>query len=89
MAVWAAVAEELVEAEVAFRSTHLKLAAVLPDGGLSRAGLHDGVLVLDPYPEANFGHIVLVFFVDYRHTPRSCSHKKGLFMGKSVWCRVI
>ena len=56
--------------------------AVLPDGGLSKAGLHDGVLVVDPYPQANFGHIVIVFFLDLGTTRTVCTRDGGSYLGK-------
>ncbi|XP_064648494.1 uncharacterized protein LOC135500775 [Lineus longissimus] len=55
--------------------------SVLPDGGLSKAGSHDAVLVVDPYPDANFGHLVTVFFVDLRITKMVCEVEGGQYLG--------
>lgn len=56
--------------------------AVLPEEVLTRKGNnHQGVLVLDPYPTANFGHLVIVFFVDYMDSD-SCNSQNGIFLGK-------
>lgn len=56
--------------------------SALPDGGLSRAGAHHGVVALDPHPQANFGHLVVVFFID-RTDRRGCERAEGVYMGKS------
>ena len=57
-----------------------RLRAVLPDGGLSTSGVHDGYLTLDPYPEANFGHLVLVFHVTMHMQEESCRRQDGVFL---------
>jgi hypothetical protein len=59
-----------------------KLLTHLPDGGLSRTGVHDAVVVLDPYPEANFGHLVLVFYVEIGVDATWCQTEGGHYMGK-------
>lgn len=59
-----------------------KLKAVLPDGPLTRFDAHDVVLVVDPYPEANLGHLLLVFFVDLYWTQMQCQLNGGQFTGK-------
>jgi hypothetical protein len=56
--------------------------SVLPDGGLSKAGSHDAVVVVDPYPDANFGHLVIAFFVDLRITKTVCEVEGGQYLGK-------
>ncbi|KAG8199752.1 hypothetical protein JTE90_000845 [Oedothorax gibbosus] len=56
-----------------------KLKAVLPDGPLTRFDAHDVVLVVDPYPEANLGHLLLVFFVDLYWTQMQCQLNGGQF----------
>lgn len=55
--------------------------ASLPDGGLTRAGTHYGVLALDPYPEANFGHLVVVFFIDKKRRA-ACQSSLGIYLGE-------
>ncbi|XP_067931538.1 uncharacterized protein [Watersipora subatra] len=57
--------------------------AMLPDGGLSRAGAHHAILALDPHPDANFGHLVLVFFIDKTHSQLSCERHHGIYVGNS------
>ena len=52
-----------------------------PEGGRA-LGPHDAVLVLDPYPAASFGHLVLVFFVALRTTEERCGQLQGLRLGK-------
>ncbi len=59
-----------------------RLAAVLPDGGLSKSGFHDAVVVLDPYPAANYGHLVLVFYVDIHMSESRCQREGGAYLGK-------
>ena len=59
-----------------------RLATVLPDGGLSKSGLHDAVVVLDPYPAANYGHLVLVFYVDLHMGDSWCKRQGGKFLGE-------
>ena len=56
--------------------------AMLPDSGLSRAGAHHAVLALDPYPDANFGHLVIVFFIDKTHSQSACERHHGTYIGK-------
>ncbi|XP_052126913.1 uncharacterized protein LOC113202550 [Frankliniella occidentalis] len=52
-----------------------------PEGGKA-LGPHDAVLVLDPYPAASFGHLVLVFFVALGTTEERCALVRGLRLGK-------
>ena len=63
-----------------------RLATVLPDGGLSKSGLHDAVVVLDPYPAANYGHLVLVFYVDLHMGGSWCKRQGGKFLGEWKLC---
>ncbi|XP_066302596.1 uncharacterized protein [Branchiostoma lanceolatum] len=55
--------------------------AVLPDGGLARAGRHNAVIALDPYPKASFGHLVLVFFLDTNVAASKCASQSGVYLG--------
>lgn len=55
--------------------------AMLPDSGLSRGGTHHGVIALDPHPDANFGHLVVVFFIDKSHNTIQCERRQGIYIG--------
>lgn len=57
---------------------------------------HDAVLVLDPSPGENFGHPVVLFYVDVNVTKKRCSHLDGIYLGESfcalfkfITCRCI
>lgn len=58
---------------------------ILPDEKLTRRNTHEGVLVFDPYPHANFGHLVIVFVVDVR-SKFKCEHKKGIYIDSTRDC---
>lgn len=60
-----------------------KYQTFLPDEPLSRSESHDVVLAVDPYPLANFGHLVLVFYVDFNVSPNDCHNMEGHNLGKS------
>lgn len=45
---------------------------------------HDAVLVLDPSPGENFGHPVVLFYVDLNVTKKRCSHLDGIYLGESA-----
>ena len=74
--------ESDVNVYVAGPKTSGRLATVLPDGGLGRAGVHDGVVAIDPYPGANLGHLVLVFHVTMFVQQAACERERGIFTGK-------
>ena len=38
----------------------------------------DAVMVVDPYPDAHFGHTIIVFLIDFVENPRHCG-RKGVF----------
>ncbi|KAK7073232.1 hypothetical protein SK128_009331 [Halocaridina rubra] len=57
-----------------------KYVARLPDGSLQRSGTHDGVLLLDPYPTASWGHLVLVVFVSRNTTQGACTGQNGYWI---------
>ena len=59
-----------------------KLVAILPDGPLSRSGFHDAVIVLDPYPEANLGHLLVVFYINLGWSELQCELNGGHYIGK-------
>ncbi|KAF0026862.1 hypothetical protein F2P81_021599 [Scophthalmus maximus] len=42
---------------------------------------HDAVLVLDPSPGENFGHPVVLFYVDVNVTKKRCSQLDGIYLG--------
>ncbi|XP_030285288.1 uncharacterized protein LOC115588684 [Sparus aurata] len=42
---------------------------------------HDAVLVLDPSPGENFGHPVVLFYVDVNVTKKRCTHLDGIYLG--------
>lgn len=56
--------------------------ATLPDGSLSRAGTHHGVVALDPHPDANFGHLIVLFFIEKARNPSACERHHGTYIGK-------
>ena len=59
----------------------------LPDDlDTSRSGRrHDAVLVLDPFSGADFGHLLIMFYVDLFVDPSHCHQKQGLSLGKAVY----
>ncbi|CAL8342284.1 unnamed protein product [Arctogadus glacialis] len=72
-----------------------KVVALLPDSsdptglGVYRAGggprptaAHDAVLLVDPSPGENFGHPVVLFYVDMNVTKKRCSLMEGLYFGE-------
>lgn len=50
--------------------------------GLSSSTAHDAVLLLDPSPGENFGHPVVLFYVDMNVTKKRCSHMDGIYLGE-------
>ena len=59
-----------------------KYKAYLPDEPLSRSSSHDAVVVVDPFPLANFGHLVIVFYVDINSNHNECIKREGIYVGK-------
>ncbi|XP_065206324.1 uncharacterized protein LOC135835819 [Planococcus citri] len=57
-----------------------KFAAVYPDGDSKNKTYFDGVLVLDPFPEARFGHPILVFYVNIFNRSAGCDETKGVLV---------
>ena len=47
--------------------------------------LQEAVLVVDPYPRANFGHLLVVFFIDSRVSRGHCRKMGGVYLGKVVF----
>lgn len=57
-----------------------KVVAVFPDSSSPKTGgSHDAILVLDPYPNANFGHLVAVFYIDLNVDSRKCKEDHQMF----------
>lgn len=55
-----------------------KMTPVFPDSGAQRdPERHDGVMAVDPYPEANFGHLVIVFYIDLDLERTECEKEGG------------
>ena len=51
-----------------------------------RNDTYDAVFVLDPYPEANFGHIVFVFLVDFDVNQTVCNRRlNGIHVFTGKW----
>lgn len=45
----------------------------------------DGVIVIDPYPEANFGHLVYIFFVEENRSHLNCTRNlTATFTGEYI-----
>jgi len=62
-----------------------KVFAVLPDSSNVRgSGEHDLVLALDPYPNANFGHLIGLFYVDLNVEAGGCQEKHQVYF--PGWC---
>ncbi|KRZ93239.1 Lupus La -like protein A [Trichinella sp. T8] len=40
---------------------------------------HDGLLVLDPFPEASYGHLLLIYFIDYTNA-ETCEQNFGHYI---------
>ena len=83
------VARDRMSVYVADPTPRGKLRAILPDAGLDGGGEEpegvggaDGVVALDPYPEASFGHLVVVFYVHVGATKAYCSSRDGRYLGK-------
>ncbi|XP_037344026.2 uncharacterized protein si:ch211-67e16.11 [Pungitius pungitius] len=53
-----------------------------PQQSVPGAAAHDAVLVLDPSPGENFGHPVVLFYVDVNVTKKRCSHLDGIYLGE-------
>ena len=68
-----------------------KLKAVLADKKYRRltdfSYQYDAVLVLDPLPDANFGHIVFVFLVNFDKDRTACGRINGvhIFTGEFIF----
>lgn len=73
--------------------TKSKLNVVLTEGRRRRLTKHsnrndtyDAVFVLDPYPAANFGHIVFIFLVDFDVNQTVCNRRlNGIHVFTGKW----
>lgn len=74
--------EALMNVYVAEAAPGRKLTAQLPDGSLGQSGDHDGILAIDPFPQAQFGHFVALFYLD-RIDHHHCQQRGGTFISES------
>ncbi|XP_077973961.1 uncharacterized protein LOC144429658 [Styela clava] len=56
---------------------------ILPDGELYDSAQHHAVAVVDPFPEADFGHLVFVFYID-GSTRFWCEKNNHKYMGSGL-----
>lgn len=63
----------------------IKLVTVLVERVKGNFKNNDAVLVVDPFPDAHFGHTIIVFLIDFVANRASC-HKRGnfYFSGKFI-----
>ncbi len=59
-----------------------KYFSVLPDEGLRRSKAHDAVIAVDPFPTANFGHLVVIFSLDLDVSFEDCRSRGEWYIGK-------
>ncbi|XP_076819417.1 uncharacterized protein LOC143465133 [Clavelina lepadiformis] len=52
------------------------VSVAMPEGKLKNHRSHHAVAVVDPFPRANFGHLVMVFYIDWA-SKAICSRKHG------------
>lgn len=71
---------------------HKRLRVILPDRKRWRLTPHahrnnsyDAVFVLDPFPEASFGHLVFIFLVDYDVNQTTCHKLNGVHIFTSKY----
>lgn len=56
----------------------------------NRNDTYDAVFVLDPYPDANFGHIVFIFLVDFDVNQTVCNKRlNGIHVFTGKWFLVF
>ena len=68
-----------------------KVYAILPDSSNQKESkAHDVILALDPYPNANFGHLVGLFYVDFGVEDRFCKENhQSLTPGSTIICFLV
>ena len=76
------VPQSAMNVHIAPTSIYGKYRTVLPEESLSRSETHEAVVVVDPYPSANFGHLVIVFYVDSDISWHICRKSGGVYLGK-------
>ena len=55
---------------------------VVPDDNLATDDAHSAVLVIDPFPAADFGHLVVVFYIDLNIKKDWCAQDNGVSLGE-------
>ncbi|MPC10921.1 hypothetical protein E2C01_003565 [Portunus trituberculatus] len=61
-----------------------RFVARLPDGSLARRGGHGGVVMLDPFPDASWGHPLLLLLVADNTSHTHCTRTAGHWLGEST-----
>lgn len=61
-----------------------RFVARLPDGSLARRGGHGGVLLVDPFPAASWGHPLLLLLVADNTSQIHCTRTAGHWLGESL-----
>lgn len=61
-----------------------RFVAQLPDGSLARRGGYGGVLLLDPFPAASWGHPLLLLLVADNTSQIHCTRTAGHWLGESL-----
>lgn len=62
-----------------------KVVPILPDSTNSKVnGEHDVILVLDPYPYANFGHLIALFYIDLNIDGKNCKGQNQIFASGEI-----
>ena len=59
-----------------------RFVARLPDGSLARRGGHDGVVLLDPFPAASWGHPLVLLLVANNTSQTHCTRTAGHWLGE-------
>ncbi|XP_041365076.1 uncharacterized protein LOC121380359 [Gigantopelta aegis] len=80
------VPQSAMNVHVAPTSVYGKYRTVLPEESLSRSETHEAVVVVDPYPSANFGHLVIVFYVDTDISWHFCRKSGGVYLAQNGEC---
>lgn len=61
-----------------------KIGAVFPEGDTKHKVFHDGIVILDPFPVARFGHPILVFHINLYVQKSECDELKGFLIGELI-----
>ena len=62
-----------------------KVVALLPDSNNVKGnGEHDVVLALDPYPNANYGHLIGLFYIDFNVESGNCRDKHQIYISGKI-----